>query len=92
MLIIALAMLAAAQATPFPVTPTQVVAMQTASSDADARKVCRSNIPTGSHFAKKVCHTIADWKAVDAENERIGRATNAGRNGMQSEPFAKQRF
>jgi hypothetical protein len=58
-----------------------------ATTAVDKRKVCRSNVPTGSHFAKRICHTKADWRAVDAENELIGRATNASRSGMQTEPF-----
>lgn len=59
----------------------------------DAKPVCRSDTPTGSHFTKRICHTRADWKLIDAHNEQMGRAlNNGGRGGMQSEGFAKQQY
>ena len=58
----------------------------------DQKPVCRSDTATGSHFAKRICHTKADWKAMDAERERVGRAANDSRSGMQMEGFAKQSY
>ena len=63
-----------------------------ASAAADRKAVCRSDTATGSHFAKRICHSTADWKALDAERERVGRAANASRSGMQMEPFSKQQY
>jgi hypothetical protein len=34
------------------------------------RPICRREVPTGSNFAKKVCHTRADWAAIDDANAR----------------------
>jgi hypothetical protein len=71
--------------------PSPALATDNQLADLD-KKICRSDVPTGSHFPKRVCHTRAEWKTVDAENEVIGRATNASRSGMQMEPFANQRY
>ena len=32
------------------------------------KKVCRSEIPTGSMMAKSTCHTAAQWQTIDQEN------------------------
>lgn len=32
--------------------------------DAKAKKVCKSEPVVGSRFAKKVCHTPAEWQAI----------------------------
>lgn len=34
------------------------------------KKVCRSEEATGSLFVKRVCHTKAEWAALDLEGER----------------------
>lgn len=33
------------------------------------KKVCRSEVDTGSIMQKRVCHTAAEWKAIAAANE-----------------------
>ena len=32
------------------------------------KRVCRSEIPTGSRMSKSVCHTGAEWAQIDAAN------------------------
>lgn len=32
--------------------------------DAKAKKVCKSEPVVGSRFAKKICHTPAEWQAI----------------------------
>lgn len=34
------------------------------------KKVCRSEESTGSLFVKRVCHTKAEWAALDLEGQR----------------------
>jgi hypothetical protein len=37
------------------------------------RKVCRSEQVTGSIFGRSVCHTVAEWRAIDDANRRDAR-------------------
>ena len=43
-----------------------------------AKKTCRREETTGSMFAKRVCHTHAEWDAIDAVRRRAAEdAINA---------------
>jgi len=33
------------------------------------KRVCRSEVPTGSLMGKSVCHTRAEWAAIDHQND-----------------------
>ena len=37
------------------------------------KKVCRSEVPTGSMMRKSVCHTVAEWSQIDAANAASAR-------------------
>jgi hypothetical protein len=37
------------------------------------KKVCRSEESTGSLFVKRICHTKAEWAALDAEGARAAQ-------------------
>jgi hypothetical protein len=47
---------------------TPVIAKDKKPQDPDKR-VCRSEVPTGSLMGKSVCHTVAQWSAIDHQNE-----------------------
>lgn len=32
------------------------------------KRVCRSEVPTGSRMSKSICHTAAEWAQIDADN------------------------
>jgi hypothetical protein len=32
------------------------------------KRICRSDVPTGSRMSKSVCHTAAEWAQIDADN------------------------
>ena len=38
--------------------------------DAKDKKVCRTEEATGSLFVKRVCHTKAEWAAIEVERQR----------------------
>ena len=38
------------------------------------KKACRSEIPTGSRMSTRLCHTLAEWAAIDTANETGARA------------------
>ena len=38
--------------------------------DAKAKKVCKSEPVVGSRFVKKICHTQAEWLAIQ-QNDRV---------------------
>lgn len=62
-IIIAAAMLAAA-------IPGAVLAQPDAGKAAKAdKKICRSDTPTGSIMPRSICHTRAEWEAIDAANQ-----------------------
>ncbi|WP_174298516.1 hypothetical protein [Sphingomonas bacterium] len=51
------------------------------------KKVCRSEVATGSRFAKTTCHTLAEWAQIDGTNggdarTMLDRATRSGMAGM----------
>ena len=53
------------------------------------KKVCRSEVPTGSFMAKSTCHTVAEWAQIDGANAAAGqdtldRTTRAGLGGSAS--------
>ena len=82
MLIVAALLLVAQQATPpASATPAPVA--------AEPKKVCRREQSLGTIFSKRVCHTPAEWAAIDAENtrtaERFGDVRDSARSvGQQS--------
>jgi len=45
------------------------------------RKVCRQEGATGSVFVKRVCHTAAEWRAIDENNARQTKTFNDGQSG-----------
>lgn len=48
--------------------PNAPTSVGTAAKPVTAEKpICRSETPTGSRFAKKVCHTRAEWNAMSAD-------------------------
>jgi hypothetical protein len=59
---VAIALLAAAQASQAP-QPSQTVA-----AASTEKKVCRSLEKTGSLLRKKVCLTEQEWQAIDKQN------------------------
>lgn len=68
--------------------PMAAQAMDTAGSTADAakeKKICRSEEVTGSIFTKRVCHTKAEWVALEAERERGAAALRNRRDGNGSD-------
>lgn len=57
-----------------------------ATSDAaKEKKICRSEEVTGSMFTKRVCHTKAEWAALEAERERGAAALRNRRDGNGSD-------
>ena len=47
------------------------------------KRTCRSEVPTGSRFPVRICHTTAEWSAMDSGNESaartsLDRATQSG--------------
>lgn len=32
------------------------------------KKICRSEMPTGSRMTKSICHNAAEWAQIDATN------------------------
>lgn len=44
------------------------VARTTGAAPAD-KKVCRSTTLVGSHIPKRICHTAAEWHAIDNADE-----------------------
>ena len=79
MMMMAGAVLAAApigQAAPAQATATKPIV------DPD-KKVCRREVATGSVMAKSVCHTRAQWAAIDGDDKKFrdnfdGQANNPG--------------
>ena len=58
-------------------------AVEVASPD---KKVCRFEAPTGTIMRKRVCHTVAEWQAIDAAGagqagQMVGRANTMGSPG-----------
>lgn len=46
------------------------------------KPVCRRETPTGSNMSRRVCHTKAEWNAIDVANAAATNATlNGSRNG-----------
>lgn len=50
------------------------------------KKVCRLEAPTGTIMRKRVCHTAAEWSAIDAAGtsqagQMVGRANTMGSPG-----------
>ena len=39
------------------------------------KKVCRSEVPTGSRFPVRLCHTAAEWAQIDGTNGSAARTT-----------------
>jgi predicted secreted protein len=33
------------------------------------KRICRSEVPTGSMMSKSVCHTRAEWQSIDDQNQ-----------------------
>jgi predicted secreted protein len=33
------------------------------------KRICRSEVPTGSMMSKSVCHTRAEWQSIDEQNQ-----------------------
>ncbi len=53
------------------------------------KKFCHSDVPTGSRFAVRICHTAAEWASINDANgaaarNSLERATNAGLAGTVS--------
>jgi len=47
------------------------------------RRICRSETTTGSMLSRSVCHTAAEWKAIEVANqEQIERARNSSTAGQ----------
>lgn len=69
---LAITLLVAGQTSPGP-TPTQAVA-----APVVEKPICRRETPTGSNFSRNVCHTKAEWAAINGEN---ARALQGRRNG-----------
>ncbi len=45
------------------------------------RQVCRREGSTGSRLnTPKVCHTLAEWKAIDGNTAAVSRNNNGGRS------------
>lgn len=40
------------------------------SPPAADKPICRREVPTGSNFARRVCHTKAQWASIDGANQR----------------------
>jgi len=40
------------------------------SPPAADKPICRREVPTGSNFARRVCHTKAEWASIDGANQR----------------------
>ncbi|MES1974328.1 MAG: hypothetical protein V4472_17870 [Pseudomonadota bacterium] len=65
--------------------PSTTDSTSTATSDKPQKpvKICRQEAPTGSHFAKRICHTEAQWTAIHAAEDHQGTfgATQGARSG-----------
>jgi hypothetical protein len=67
-----LAMIAALLMAPAPALA-QTAPEQPAAKPVKAKKICRSQIPTGRRISESICMTKAEWEAVDAANEANAR-------------------
>ena len=83
MRVLSLTVLAAALLT----TPALASQLDKTGEPAKEKKVCRSEMPTGSYITKRTCHTADEWKAIDNANanttramrDRVGQPTGNGR-------------
>jgi len=60
--------------TAFVLLSTAAHAESTASPSAEPvkeKKICRSQPKTGSFIAKRICHTRAEWKAIEDAQSRV---------------------
>ncbi|WP_174301579.1 hypothetical protein [Caulobacter sp. S45] len=76
-----IALLAAQAVTPAgSSTPTPAPAAATKSASKDDAVVCKSEVVTGSSFAKHVCHTQAEWREIadDAKEQMGGMQRSSG--------------
>ena len=53
------------------------------------KRVCRTEVATGSRFARSTCHTLAEWGQIDGTNgsdarDALDRTTRAGLAGSMS--------
>ena len=39
-----------------------------------AKKICRTQLPTGRRISQSVCHTQDDWDRIDAENGKAAQS------------------
>lgn len=53
--------------------PAQTTPEQPPAKPVKAKKICRSQIPTGRRISESICMTQAEWDAVDAANEANAR-------------------
>ena len=38
-----------------------------------AKKICRTQLPTGRRISESVCHTQAEWDRIDGENGKAAQ-------------------
>lgn len=53
-------------------------------SAADQREVCRRERPTGSNRMRSVCHTVAEWRSMQASQADIMHMTREGNTGPRT--------
>ena len=46
---------------------------------AKEKRICRSEVPTGSTLPTHICHTKAEWAEIDAANARNVESTLGAR-------------
>lgn len=52
-------------------------------SAADERVVCRRERPTGSNRMRSVCHTVAEWRSMQASQSDLQRMSREGSTGAR---------
>ena len=50
------------------------------------KKICRTEVATGSIMPKRICHTDADWKSIDDDNASNADRFNRERSMSRSSP------
>ena len=73
----------APQATPSPAPAPSPASTSIAAAD---KPICHREVPTGSTLPRKVCHTRAEWAAINAANaEDVDHTLQGRRNSMPIE-------
>ena len=53
-------------------------------ASADQRVVCRREKPTGSNRKQSICHTVAEWRGMQASQSDMVRMSREGTTGARA--------